>query len=169
MRISISLAIPIVVVVLVNPVRAQGPAAQAAAPGAAVGGSGPTLQEALAALTAATGAASKMGTKVSCAVVDPRGDLIAIERMDQGRFQTPDIARGKAATSALFGQPSGSVAQMASSPMFQKLNGAAQGRLYPIQGGVPIMRNNQLYGAIGCSGGTPQQDEDSAKAGLAAF
>jgi uncharacterized protein GlcG (DUF336 family) len=41
--------------------------------------------------------------------------------------------------------------------------------VYPIQGAVPIMKNNQVFGAIGCSGATAQQDEDSAKVGLALF
>ena len=125
--------------------------------------------EAAAALTAALGAASKMGVRVSCAVVDARGDLLALRRMDQARFHTPDVARAKALTSAMFGQPSGNLAQMARSPLFDKLNASAQGRLSPMQGGVPVMRNNQLYGAIGCGGATAQQDEDAAKAGSSTF
>jgi glc operon protein GlcG len=125
--------------------------------------------EAAAALTAALGAASKMGVRVACAVVDVRGDLLALRRMDQARFHTPDVARAKAVTSAIFGQPSGNVAQMARSPLFDKLNASAQGRLSPMPGGVPVMRDQKLYGAIGCSGATAQQDEDAAKAGSSTF
>jgi uncharacterized protein GlcG (DUF336 family) len=44
-----------------------------------------------------------------------------------------------------------------------------QNRLLPVQGAVPIIRNNQIHGAIGCSGATSQQDEDAAKAALAAL
>jgi uncharacterized protein GlcG (DUF336 family) len=69
----------------------------------------------------------------------------------------------------MFGQPSANMAQFGSSPLFQNFNTAAQGRLYPIQGAVPIPRNNQTLGAIGCSGASAQQDEEAAKAGLATF
>ena len=106
---------------------------------------------------------------LSCAVVDSRGDLIALTRMDGARFFTADIARGKAMVAAMFGQPSANMATFGSQPFFANLNTAAQGRLYPIQGAVPISKNNQIIGAIGCSGASSQQDEDAAKAGLAAF
>jgi len=130
---------------------------------------GPTLDEARKALDAAEKTAVKAGISVACAVVDSRGDIVAIHRMDNARFLTTDVARGKALAAAAFGQPSGSLAPLANGPWFQNLNTAAQGRLYPIQGGLPIMRNNQIYGAVACSGATGQQDEDAAKAGLAAF
>ena len=94
--------------------------------------------------------------------------MVALQRMDGARFLTTDVARGKALVSAMFGQPSGNMTQLASSPWFQNLNTAAQCRLYPVQGGVPVVRNNQVLGAIACSGGTAQQDEDAAKAGMAA-
>ena len=130
---------------------------------------GPTLDEARKALTAAVATAAKAGVTVSCAVVDSRGDLIALHRMDNARFITTDIARGKALASAIFGQPSSSVEKMANAPWFQNLNTAAQGRLYPAQGGVPILRNQQTYGAIACSGAAGALDEEAAKAGLATF
>jgi glc operon protein GlcG len=130
---------------------------------------GPTLDEARKALTAAVATAAKAGVTLSCAVVDSRGDLIALNRMDNARFITTDIARGKAMAAAIFGQPSGSLERMASTPWFQNLNTAAQGRLYPAQGGLPILRNQQTYGAIACSGATGQLDEEAAKAGLATF
>lgn len=141
------------------PIRAQ----QAAPP------PGLMMADALKALEAARAAAGKIGVKLSCAVVDSRGDLIALTRMDGAGFYTTDIARGKALVSSMFGQPSGNLGQFATSPYFANLNTAAQGRLYPIQGAVPITRAKQTIGALGCSGGSSQQDEDAAKAGLAAF
>jgi len=125
------------------------------------------MAEALKALEATRAAAAKIGVVLSCAVVDSRGDLIAVARMDGARFFTTDVARGKAQVSAMFGQPSGAMAQFGASPFFSNLNTAAQGRLYPIQGALPVMRAKQLIGAIGCSGATAQQDEDAARAGLA--
>lgn len=125
------------------------------------------MAEALTALETARAEAAKLGINLSCAVVDSRGDLIALTRMDGARFYTTDIARGKAQLSAIFGQPSGNLSQFGSSPFFANLNTAAQGRLYPIQGALPISRDNRVIGAIGCSGASSQQDEDAAKAGLA--
>jgi uncharacterized protein GlcG (DUF336 family) len=89
--------------------------------------------------------------------------------MDGARFQTTDVARGKALVSAMFGQPSGNMTQLAQSPMFANLNTAAQGRLYPAQGALPIIRNGQVIGAMGCSGGASQQDEDAVRAALGGF
>lgn len=150
------------------PARPPAPPAAPAAPAPAPT-PGPTMTEALKALEAARAAAAKIGVSLSCAVVDSRGDLVALARMDNARFFTTDVARGKALASALFGQPSASLAQFGQSPMFQNFNTVAQGRLYPIQGALPIMRNNQPLGAIGCSGAASQQDEDAARAGLATF
>src|SRR5262245_45960538 len=144
------------------PVAAQQPAPPLAT-------AGPTMAEALKALELARAAAAKGNLNLSCAVVDSRGDLIALTRMDGARCFTTDVARGKAQVSAMFGQPSGNLAQFGSSSYFANFNTAAQGRLYPIQGAVPISRGNQVIGAIGCSGASSQQDEDAAKAGLASF
>jgi uncharacterized protein GlcG (DUF336 family) len=127
------------------------------------------MADALKALDMARAAAVKANLNLSCAVVDSRGDLVALTRMDGARFFTADVARGKAQLSAIFGQPSGNLAQFGATPAFSNFNTTAQGRLFPIQGAVPIMRNSQVNGAIGCSGGTSQQDEDAAKAGLAGF
>jgi uncharacterized protein GlcG (DUF336 family) len=127
------------------------------------------LEEARKALAASVATATKFGVTISCAVVDARGDLVALQRMDKARFITPDIARGKAMAAAIFGQPSANLEKIGNSPWFQNLNATAQGRLYPVQGAVPILRNNETLGAIGCSGASGQQDEDSAKAGVATF
>lgn len=148
-------------VVAAVPLMAQQPPAPPVLP------AGPTMAEALRALEATRAAAAKIGVVLSCAVVDSRGDLIAVARMDGARFFTTDVARGKAQVSAMFGQPSGSMAQFGASPFFSNLNTAAQGRLYPIQGALPVMRAKQLIGAVGCSGASAQQDEDAARAGLA--
>ena len=144
--------------------------AQAPAPAAPpVPTPGPTMAEALKALEVARTAAVKIGVNLSCAVVDSRGDLVALARMDGARFFTTDVARGKALVSALFGQPSGNMSAFANSPFFSNFNTAAQGRLYPIQGALPITRNNQTLGAMGCSGASAQQDEDAVRAALAGF
>ena len=130
---------------------------------------GPTMEQALSALDAARGAADAAGVKLSCAVVDSRGDLVALARMDGARFYTTDVARGKAALSAMFGQPSGNLGTFASSPAFRNFNEAAQTPLYPFQGALPITRAGETVGAMGCSGASSQQDEDAVSAALDRF
>lgn len=151
----------------VTGLHAQQPQAPAAAPPAPI--PGPTLAQALKAMDLAKAAADKINVKLSCVVVDSRGDLVAVARMDGARYYTTDVARGKALTSATFGRPSAEMIQFGSTPMFQNFNTAAQGRLYPIQGALPIQKNNQTIGAMGCSGASSQQDEDAVRAALAAF
>jgi glc operon protein GlcG len=126
---------------------------------------GPTLAEAKKAIAAAQAAAAKMGVDLSCVVLDARGAVVAMERMDKAPYFTPDVARGKALVSASFGAPSGNLTALAASGILEVL----PGRAIALQGAVPIVRNNQRFGAVGCSGGTGQQDEDGAKAGAAAF
>ena len=130
---------------------------------------GPTMEQAFSALGAARRAADAAGVKLSCAVVDSRGDLIALARMDGARFYTTDVARGKAALSAMFGQPSGNLGNLASNPAFQNFNEAAQTPLYPFQGALPITRDGETIGAMGCSGASSQQDEDAVSAALDSF
>ena len=73
---------------------------------------------------------------------------------------------GKAALSALFGQPSGNLGNFAESPAFQNFNEAAQAPLYPFQGALPIAEGDETIGAMGCSGASAQQDEDAVRAAL---
>ena len=129
----------------------------------------PTMEQALKLLAGARNAADDIGVKLSCAVVDSRGDLVALARMDGARFFTTDVARGKASLAAMFGQPSGSLTNLAQSPAFQNFNEAAQAPLYPFQGALPIQQDSETIGALGCSGASAQQDEDAARAALANF
>jgi uncharacterized protein GlcG (DUF336 family) len=61
------------------------------------------------------------------------------------------------------------MAEMAGAPFFQGLNTMMQGRFLAAQGAVPVMEGSEVVGAVGVSGGTAQQDEDCANAGLAAL
>ena len=145
------------------------PAAFAQQRGTPAAPPGPTMDKALAALAKAREAADGIGVKLSCAVVDSRGDLVALARMEGARFFTTDVARGKATLSAMFGQPSGDLANFAQSPAFANFNEAAQAPLYPFQGALPIEKNGEVIGAMGCSGATSQQDEDAVRAALDTF
>ena len=128
-----------------------------------------TLADADKIMAAARASAQETGIRVSICVVDGRGDMVALARMDGARFYTADVARGKAMVSAMFGRPSAAFAERASSPVFTSLNQMQQGRLVFGQGAVPITRGEEVIGAVGVSGGSSQQDEDMANAGIAAL
>lgn len=127
-----------------------------------------TLADAQKLIDAVHQAASGMNLRLSVAVVDSRGDLIALGRMPGAGANTPDMAIGKAMMSAIYGQPSGALAARATNPVTQALNEATGGRLRFIPGAVPIIRNGVILGAVGASGASAQQDEQAASAGLGA-
>jgi uncharacterized protein GlcG (DUF336 family) len=120
-------------------------------------------------LSAAKAKAVEMGLAVSIAVVDNRGDVVALAKLDGARYFTADIARGKAIVSATVGQASAALAEMGSSPIFQTINNMNQGRMIFHQGAVPVMRDGKLIGAVGASGASAAQDEEIAAAGAAAL
>lgn len=126
----------------------------------------PTLASAQRMLTAAYAKATELRIGLSCVVVDVRGDIVAAMRMDGVPFLTVDVAKGKATTSAFFGQPSGAMGERG--PALQAIGASAGVTMLTVQGAVPVVINNQRLGGIGCSGAASQQDEDAARAGLAA-
>ncbi len=152
----------LVIVFFAAPAVAQQRGAPAAPPG-------PTTAQAMAALAAAQTTAEELDVSLSCAVVDSRGDMIAMARMDGARFYTTDVAQGKARMSALFGQPSGDMADFGNSVAFQSFNETIPGPLYAFQGALPIMRDGELIGGMGCSGAASQVDEDAVRSALSAF
>ena len=85
--------------------------------------SGPSLAEAKKALAATEEAAIEMGVGLSCAVVDSRGALVALARMDGARYFTADVAVGKARASAAFGAPSGELTRLASMGLDEAIHG----------------------------------------------
>ena len=161
-RWSVLLSGALALVFFAAPARAQQSGAPTAPPG-------PSTAQAVAALAAAQETAEALGVRLSCAVVDSRGDMIALTRMDGARFYTTDVARGKARMSALFGQPSGAMADFGNSPAFQSFNESMPGPLYAFQGALPIMRNDELIGGMGCSGAAAQVDEDAVRSALSVF
>jgi glc operon protein GlcG len=131
-----------------------------------------TLSEAQAIIAAAQIDATRKNLRLSIAVVDGRGDLIAATRMPDASPTTMDTAIGKAMGAAIFGRPSADLAAQATSPyaspVYQRMNEATGGRLRFFQGAVPIVRDGYTVGAVGASGAPSQDDEDNVKAALAA-
>ena len=121
-----------------------------------------TLDTAKKIAAAAEAEAKKRGATVVIAVVDDGGYLLVLERLDDTQVASVDVGIAKARTAAIFRRPSkvfedqvknGRIAALA-------LPGAVA-----LQGGVPIIVDGKVIGAIGVSGNSPQEDEDIAKAG----
>lgn len=130
-----------------------------------------TIDEANRMLAAAIKKAKDMKiAPCTIAILDPRGDLIALNRMDGALWRTVPVSQGKAAASAYFDAPSGELTPRADNPVIRALAAMENGRLIPWQGAVPIKRaDGILIGAIGVSGAKSDEDEEVAKAGLAAL
>ena len=126
-----------------------------------------TVGEANRMVQAAIAKAEGLNVKLSVAVCDAGGNLVAFNRMEGASAITATVAQGKAAASAGFGRASGTL--QADSPIIQAVIAAMGGRMLPAQGAVPVYRNGEMVGAIGGSGATSQQDEDCAQAGAAAL
>ena len=125
-----------------------------------------TMAESEQILAAAKAKVMEMGAKMSVSVVDPRGDLIAMFRTDGAPWRTPAISRAKAVSSACFGRPSVELTDNALSPVFRGLMAMEGGHMIPGIGALPVYKSGELVGAVGGSGGTGQQDEDAARAGI---
>jgi glc operon protein GlcG len=126
-----------------------------------------TLAEANRMVQGSIAKADELGVKVSIAVCDAGGNLLAFNRMKGASAVSATVAQGKAAASAGFGRASGAL--QADSPVIQAIIATMGGRMLPAQGAVPVHKDGELAGAIGGSGATSQQDEDCAQAGLAAL
>jgi glc operon protein GlcG len=125
-----------------------------------------TLAAAKQVVAAAEAEARTRKATVVIAVVDDGGHLVLLERLDDTQVASVAVGIGKARTAAIFRRPSrefeeqirdGRVAALA-------LPGAT-----PLQGGLPLVHEGRVVGAVGVSGNTPQEDEDIARAGANAF
>jgi len=128
-----------------------------------------TLADAVKLIAAAQAEAGAKNLRLTIAVVNQRGDVIAVGRMDGANPGTVDTAIGKAMVSAMFGQPSAALVIRAGTPVAQGLNVQTGGRLRFLQGALPITRGGFTIGAIAGSGASAQQDEDTVRAALAAI
>ncbi len=106
--------------------------------------------------------ATKNKWKVSIAIVDDGGALVNFERMEGAMPQTAAVATGKANTASVTGR-STKMWEDRAKELFVPLN------LVPIQGGLPIMYQNECVGAVGVAGGLAPDDEKVAQAGLSAL
>jgi len=129
-----------------------------------------TLEEAKSIVAAAELKAQQMGQPMNIAVMDAGRNLVAFQRMDGAWVASIDIAIDKAFTSAGRGLTTREIGQMAQpgQPLFG-INTTNGGRIVIFAGGIPLIRDGEVVGAIGVSGGTPDEDHEVAEAGVAAF
>ncbi len=128
-----------------------------------------TLEEANRVVQGAIAKARQLNLRVSVAVCDVGGRLMAFNRMDGAIWASTLGSQGKAIASAAFGRPSGELAERADSPVIRGIVSADGGRMIPGQGAVPVVQNGVVEGACGVGGGTGQEDEECALAGVAAL
>jgi glc operon protein GlcG len=128
---------------------------------------GVTLEEANRIVEGAIAKAREFNIRVSVAVCDAGGRLVAFQRMNNAIWASAYGSQGKAVASAAFGRPSGELSERANQPTPAGIAIAEGGHMIMGQGAVPIIRGGMIEGACGVGGGTAQQDEDCAAAGVA--
>ena len=125
-----------------------------------------TLEEANRIIAGAIAQAEEIGIKINVAVCDAGGRLVAFNRMDGAIWAGVYGSQGKAVAAAGFGRTSGELQERADQPTPRGIAIAEGGHMIMGQGGVPIIRDGVVDGACGVGGGTSQQDEDCAWAGV---
>ena len=126
-----------------------------------------SLERAQAGINAVVAEAKKRGWKMNVAVVDSGGNLVAFQRMDGAMLASIQIAEHKARAAAIFRRETKffeNGIQINNLNYLMTLDGIVASR-----GGVPLIDQGKLIGAIGCSGGTDSQDEVVCKAGAVAI
>lgn len=117
-------------------------------------------------MAAAEAEATRNGWPVAIAIVDAAGELILFHKLDGTQAASIDIAIGKASTAARLRRPTKALEDAIASG---RMALAAVDGVLPLEGGVPIVVDGQVIGAIGVSGVTSQQDAQVAEAGVAAL
>lgn len=114
---------------------------------------------------AAIAEAQKNGWTMAAAVTDTGGNLVYYEKMDATQIGSANVAIGKTRSAALFKRPTkafqDALAAGGEGWRILGLEGAV-----PVEGGLPLLHDGKIVGAIGLSGGTSAQDGLAAKAGV---
>jgi uncharacterized protein GlcG (DUF336 family) len=107
--------------------------------------------------------ARKNGWTMAVAIVDPAGDLVYFERMDNTQLGSINTAILKARSAAHFKRPTKVFQDMVASGG-EGLRALGLEGAMPVEGGIPLVVDGKIIGAIGASGGTSAQDGQCAKA-----
>jgi glc operon protein GlcG len=111
-------------------------------------------------------AAAKNQWHMFVAIVDDGGNLMYLERMDDAQLASLDVSLAKARSALMFKRPTKyfeDAVHNGFTPVLKVPNAM------PIEGGIPLIFDGKVIGAIGVSGGTPQQDGQASQAGADAF
>ena len=158
-----SLAILAAALLLVDASHAQTPSVPAAIPFDIPYGSPIALEQARSVLAAAEAEARRRNWKYAIAIVDSLGELVSFDKMDGTQLASVRIAEAKARAAAQFRRPT---------KIFQDAVNGGQAASLSLpgvvagEGGVPLIVDGKLIGAIGTSGGTAPQDGVVAQAGV---
>jgi len=127
-----------------------------------------SLEMAKKAVAAAEAEAAQHGWPMAIAVVDTGSNLVALHRMDNTQIASIRLAEGKAHTAVEFRRPSrvmqDAVAGGGVGLWWLRVDG-----VIPLEGGVLIVVNGKIIGAVGVSGGASPQDAQAAQAGADAL
>jgi uncharacterized protein GlcG (DUF336 family) len=129
-----------------------------------------TLEDARRVIAAAEERARELGQPMNIAVVDAGGNLIAHERMDGAWIGSIDISINKAFTARAFDLATEALG-INSQPgnQFFGIHASNHGRIMIFAGGVPLLADGEVVGAVGVSGGDGKQDQTVAEAAASAF
>ena len=127
-----------------------------------------SLENAKKAAAPALAEAAKNNWNMAVAIVDPSGNLVYYEKMDNTQLGSAAVAVEKARSAALFKRPTkalqDALAAGGEGLRILRLQGAV-----PVEGGIPLLMEAKIVGAIGVSGGSGAQDGQCAKAGAEAL
>ncbi|HXN79180.1 MAG TPA: heme-binding protein [Candidatus Dormibacteraeota bacterium] len=114
--------------------------------------------------------AAELGIRVTVAVVDEGAHLIAVARMDGAPPLTPQVAEAKAVGAAMLHRDGASLGDLAKDRpgFFSVADRLVRVPIVPGLGSVLIRRDGKVLGAVGVSGGRPEQDLECAEAGVSA-
>lgn len=128
-----------------------------------------SVEAASQALAATVSHAKQMGIAINVAITDSSGTLAGFLRMPGAFLHSIDIAVDKAYTAASFGFPTSQWMKILEGDEALKAGLPLRPRLVIFGGGLPIVENGMRIGGIGVSGGSAEQDEECARAGLKAI
>ncbi len=127
-----------------------------------------SLEQAKKVIAAAEGEAKKNNWNMVIAVLDSGANLVMLERMDGTQLGSIEVAKDKAYSAVLYRRPTKVLQDVLEKGGLNlrvlKLSGAL-----PFEGGIPILVDGKIIGAVGVSGGASEQDAQVAKAGADAL
>lgn len=131
---------------------------------------GITLEDAKVMIAAAEEESDEVGVPMCVAVVDAGANLLGFHRMDGALLASVGIAQNKAYSAVSMKMPTDEIGELAQpGASLYGIGNTNEGRIVTFGGGFPIESDGEILGAVGASGGSPEEDMRVAQAGLDAF